>query len=367
MGCSVIAEKLEAARKLGRAIAADAGPHVDSVYIAGSLTAGLGNPTSDADLFVLLAPGAPVGDDVTQYGVDGHRVDVERYALEDVEALVADIAGFDLERDKLTALHKLPDQIDFVFRMHSSETVVGSAALSRLQEQIEKAMPSIRRTAINHTAVAINAYLEDFLGAAADGDLDTASIAGQGLVAHAGKALTAASGDLYFSSKWVYKQLTRTPVGGFPMDAFARFQRGTWTEDGTAGAEDLVFFAQTCIAAGQLMAEADAPLAHWPSWTTGDAADGLWRHPAFNVLQTGDGVLLHWELHRQLQLKQPVAFVWALCDGRSPEEIAANVEALADSVPALRTLTRERVAGILAALRGKGLVAAERYSVLGTI
>ncbi|MFF9018216.1 nucleotidyltransferase domain-containing protein [Streptomyces sp. NPDC014870] len=360
---------MDAARRLGRALVESSDSSVDSVYLAGSLTAGLGNPTSDADLFVLLSPGAQAGaDDVTQYSVDGHRVDVERYALADVEAQVERIVTFELRRDGLTELHKLADPLDFVLRLLTSETVVASPALSRLQERVAASLANVRRTAINYAAIGVNGHLEDFLGAAAEGDLDTAAFAGQELVAHAGKAVTGASGDLYFSNKWVYKQLARTPVDGFPVEAFTSYQRGLWTAGGVEEAEALVRFVQTCVCVSQLLGGAGVPLGAWPSWTPETSrTEGLWRHPAYNVLTSGDGVLLHWELHRQLLLKEPAAYVWALCDGRTQDDVIAGVRQLATHVPSLATLDAGRIGSLLASLREKSLVATEPYSVLGTV
>ncbi len=367
MGNSAIEEKMDAARKLGHALAADAAGAIDSVYIAGSLTAGLGNPTSDADLFVLLRPGVPVPDDAGQYTVDGHRVDVERFPLDEVEATVEEVVGFELSRDNLTDLHKLPKKLDFVLRLNSSETVVESEALLLMRRRIADSTAALRRTAINYSAITLNGHLEDFLGAASEGDLDTAAFAGQDLVAYAGKALAAASGDLYFSNKWVYKQLTRTPIDGFPLELFRHYQRGAWTERGTAAAESLVLFTQTCVAVSQLLAEAGVPLGAWPSWQPGTQGTRLWRNTTFNVLRVSEGVLLHWELNRQLVLKEQPAYVWALCDGRSVDEIVAGVNSLGESVPALEGMTRERVEAVLAALQKRGLVGTEPFSFLGTV
>lgn len=269
MGSLVVEEKLAAARKLGHALAVDGSSNIDSVYIGGSLTAGLGNATSDADLFVLLAPGSTITDEATQYSVDGHRVDVERYSVTEAEALVAILADFELRRDNLPALHKLSRTLDFVFRLNSSETVVGSERLTALRERVAGSLPAIRRTAVNHAAITLNGHLEDFLGAAAEGDLDTAAFTGQSLVGYAGKAVAAAAGELYFSTKWVYKQLARATVNGFPTDLFTYYQRGAWTAAGTAAAEELVLFVQTCVAVAQLLGKVGAPIGVWPGWRPG--------------------------------------------------------------------------------------------------
>ncbi|MGA5699817.1 PqqD family protein [Peterkaempfera bronchialis] len=367
MASPAVEQKLAAARKLGHTLAADADTDIDSIYIGGSLTAGLGNATSDADLFALTGHRGHAGDEATQFSVDGHRIDVERCSLSEVEAFVADLTGFELRRDNLTALHGLPKALDFVFRLNASETVVDSERLTALRGRISDALPSLRRTMVNYSAAAINGHLEDFLGAAAEGDLDTAAFAGQHLVAFAGKAVVSAAGDLYFSNKWVYKQLARTPVEGFPVDLFTHFQRGAWTDGGAEAAEELILFVQTCIAVAQLLANTGTPLGAWPSWRPGTAKDGLWRSTGFNVLHTSEGILLHWELGRQLLLKEAPAFIWALCDGRSVEDIVEAVRDLGGSVPSLKDMPRARVESVLAALRNKGLVGTEPFSRLSSV
>lgn len=368
MARSVVAEKMEAARRLGQVIA-ERNPGVDAVYLAGSLTAGLGNPTSDADLFVLCEADADEEDFPTQYSVDGHRVDVERFTVARARRTVEDVASFRLHRDRLTDLHKLADPLDFVFRLRSSETVVNSPGLEALRRQVDTSLPAIQRTAVNYAAIAINGALEDFLGAAVEGDFDTAAYAGQRLTAHAGKAVVLASGDLYFSNKWVYKQLHRLGLKNFPMDAFTSYQRGSWAEGGTEQAEALIFFAQTWIAVAQLLGSANVPIDTWPVQPedSAPAAHGFWRNPSYNVLTVDTGILLHWELRRQLVLKEHIAFIWALCDGRTQEDITAAITSLAAHVPTLAPLDDARIGAILDALEAKSLVSTTPYSALAAV
>lgn len=368
METSIIQRKMESARQLAHALAADdVSGSIDSIYIAGSLTARLGNATSDADLFVLQNPGVAISDGMKQYNVDGNRVDVERYSVDYAERAADEVISFTVQRDNLTALHALPDKIDFIVRLHTSETVIGSPALDNIKRRVSGSILSVRRTCINYSAIVVYAFLEDFIGAVLDADFDTAALVGQELVVYAGKALTAALSDLYFTKKWVYKQLARNPIEGFPIDQFTDYQRGVWTSRGAAGAEALIFFAQTCVTASQLLSGWDVPVAAWPSWTANCQGDGLWRHPGYLVLRHPDGILLHWELRRQLLLKEHTAVVWALCDGRGPEEIMANVKLLSGHVPALRALTAERVAGILRSLQDRGLVSREAISISSTV
>lgn len=367
METSIIQRKMESARQLAHALAADdVSGSIDSIYIAGSLTARLGNPTSDADLFVLQNPGVTIDNDMRQYNIGGNRVDVERYSVDHAERAADEVISFTVQRENLIGLHALPGKLDFIVRLHISETVIGSPALDNIKRRVSASIRAIRQNCINYYTVAVNACLEDFIGAISDGDFDTAALVGQELVAYGGKALTAALSDLYFTRKWLYKQLARNPIEGFPIDQFTDYQRGVWTSRGAAGAEALIFFVQTCVTASQLLSGWDVPLAAWPSWTAASPGGGLWRHPAYMVLRHPDGILLHWELRRQLLLKEHAAVVWALCDGRGPEEIMANVKLLSGHVPALRALSTERVAGILQSLQNRGLVSREPISMSGT-
>ena len=106
----------------------------------------------------------------------------------------------------------------------------------------------------------------------------------------------------------------------------------------------------------------------WPSWTHGDAAEGVWRHPAYGVLRLDDGgILLHWELHRQLVLKEPAAIVWALCNGGSIDDVVDQVKALGGPVESVRPLTAERVRAIVRSLEERGLVSHEPMSALAGV
>jgi len=368
MQASAVEDKLAAARKLAHAMVADNGSEIDSIYIAGSLTAGLGNATSDADLFVIGRPGSTADQAVVQYGVDGHRIDVEHVDPAAITHTIDDVTSFRLRRDNLAELHRMNRPLDTVARLQASETVLDSPLLASLKARIAAAESQIRQLAVNYFAITLISHQEDFLGAAADEDFDTTAIVGQDLVANAGKAVTTAAGDLYVSKKWLYKQLARRTVDGFPVETLRTFQHGSWIVGGRAAAEALLRFVQTCIAAAVLMNRDDAWIGAWPSWTAGNAADGIWRHPAYSVLRLDDGgVLLHWELRRQIVLKEPAAAVWALCTGRTVEEIVDQVRALAEQLEPLRPLTADRVLAIITALEQRGLVGRTPTSVLDSV
>lgn len=364
MEAPVMGQKIDAARQVASMLAAqDATGSIDSIYLAGSIPAGFGNRTSDVDLFVLHSPGPGAEAAVAQYNVRGQRVDVEHYCLDRARQIVDDVIGFDLDRANPMSVHSLPDKIDFTVRLYMSQTVLSSAALEQLKHRVAVSLRPVTQAAINFLTVAAAGHAEDFIGAITDGDFDTAALVGQDLIASAGKALATAAGDLYFARKWLFRQLARNPIDGFPMDKFVTYQRGGWVDGGLAEAEALLFFAQTCLVVSQILGGSATPLAAWPSWTA-TAGSGLWRHPAYCVLRTRDGIMLHWELRRQLLVKEHAAVVWALCDGRAPAAIATDVGLLAEHIPALRMLSGERVDRIIETLQSRGLVRPEPFSVL---
>lgn len=367
---ALLEPKLAAARTLARSMVA--GDHdVDSVYIAGSLTAGLGNATSDADLFVLDRREGPVDRPIVQHVVDGHRIDVEHLESAAVARTVAEVTSFTVRRDNVARLHGMNRPLDTVARLAASETVVDSPLLAGLKARIGSSARQLRQLSVNYFAINLISHQEDFLGAMSDGDFDTMAIVGQDLVANAGKAVAAAAGDIYVSKKWMYKQLSRLDLGDFPVDTLRAFQHGSWIAGGLPAAEALLRFAQTCVGAAVVLSGTDAPIAAWSAWTSprpATAVPGCWRHPAYSALRLGDGgVLLHWELQRQVVLKEAAAVVWALCVGQPADDLAAQVAQLSDQVGSLRALTSERIRGILDALEQRGLVGREPTPVLGTI
>jgi hypothetical protein len=359
----VIKQKINAAETVALVLREQFGDLIDSSYLAGSITAGLGNPTSDADVFVLYDGDRAPGGDLQQFSVDGHRVDVEWYPVARLEGHLDSVLGWRIGPDNLAELWKFADRLDFLARFATSRAVQSSSRLDGAYQRIEADGARLRQTTINYWALAVNSDLEDFHGACLQQDLGTATYAGQVLLTSAGKAVTTAAGDRYFNRKWVYRQIERTLTGGFPTGRFAQFQRGDWTAGGLDAARELLEFAQTCVAASQLLSGADCGPEHWPTWDFG--TEGLYRNTAYNVLHLGDRVLLHRELHRQVTLKPEVAFVWALCQGSTPNTIVARIRALAETVPALAAMNETRINGILDALVRRGLADHRRSEPFG--
>ncbi|MER6769711.1 hypothetical protein ABT389_08120 [Streptomyces bacillaris] len=363
MSTPVVQQKIAAAEKVARALSERMGDGIDSAYIAGSITAGLGNATSDADVFVLYAADHLPAATTQQFTLDGHRVDVEWYSRDELDDALRTILDWQLRPDNISELWGFADRLDLLARFATSQPVLSSEHLGRAYAALEAGWPRLRQALINYWAIAVNSDLEDFHGACAEGDLGTATYVGQVLLTSATKAVTTAADDRYFGRKWVYKQVNRSLSAGYPTERFGYFQRGDWAREGVAGANDLLEFVQTSVTASQLMAGEGVSPAMWPTWQFGD--EGLFRDVSYNVLHAGDRVLLHKELHRQVTLKREVAFVWGLCQGVAPDTVVKRIEALSEVVPTLRTMTEQRTLSVIDALIKSGLLHEERSAAFG--
>lgn len=345
------ARKLETARQVARSLAEQ--HPIDGIYLGGSLTAELGNATSDADVFAILAPGAEASEIPQQLQVGRDRIDVEWHPFDRPRAVLEEILALDIRRDNLAQLWRLDDKLDFLCRLMTGEVVVGSAALDAVRAAIDERETDVRRVLASRWGLEINTHLEDFTGACLDGDLDTAVYVGQSMMTAAGKAVAAAHRDYYFGRKWVYRQLDRVAGKDFPLDTFRRFQTGAWAEHGPAGAEELIAFAQTMGAVAQLIALNGSPAGDWTNWQRG--GNGLFRSPHFLMFGLSDGMVLHRELRKQFTVRPHVALVWALCNGIDEAEVTRRAAELAPAIVGV-DLTPEQASQIVAKLTSRDLV-----------
>lgn len=336
-----------AARALGES------DKVEAVYLSGSLLAGLGTPTSDVDLFAVLADQAERP--ARQLLVRGERVDIEYLDIATLAEALERVAAVDFRRERLTVPLFLESPLDLLVRFSLAEVIKPSPALTRLRERVAAQADHLRRVLLTRYAMQVTQALEDFEGACAQRDWDSAVWLGQQMLTHAGKALAAAAGDLYVNRKWVYRQLARTMPASFPMRSFRFFQQGTWAQaSDSPDPAALLNFVQECIAAAQLCGWDQPRVTSWPFSGEGPAAalaGGLRREEYVSFVRTASGVLLHYEKSRQLLLLPDIALVWALAGtGRGAAEIAETARKLGTEVTGLGEVTAERADAILASL-----------------
>jgi hypothetical protein len=345
--------KLARARAYALELGRDA--TVDSVYVAGSLTAGLGSSTSDIDLFTITSgsPGTPI----RQVPADGDRLDVEAYPLSWYESVLSRLGGWSISRTDLRSKALAPAELDVLLRLRQSEIVKDSPRFEALRLLLGQHEDKLRQMTLAMWALEVNGHLSDFRGSVQDEDYDSAVIIGQSLLVCAGKAVAAAAGDLYYGRKWVQCQLRRSVGPAFPRERFSSLQRGEWMQgDPIGGAAELLSFAQTLAVASQVLGWGDAGVTAWPFWRQGQ---GHYRRQAdFNPIHLTEGVLLNDEMRRQFVVPPQVALIWGLCNGRDEEEIA---DAALDLESRLERqdgppMTGRRVRRILTALQARDLL-----------
>ncbi len=302
MGSAVMQRKLNDARTLALSLGDQ--PAVLATYVSGSLTAGLGNTTSDADVFAVVGDEADLPASPPQYLAESGRIDVEYVRTGDLRACVERLGRFRVERESFTAARLPEDELDLLARFHYRLDAAPGPELAELAARLSGLQSRLRQALISHWSRVVSDALEDLRGALLDDDPDTAVVVGQKLLLGAAKALAAGCGDYYVGAKWAFRQDTAAPAA-------------------SAG-DGAIRLAQAMLAAAELLGW-DEPLADrwpWPEPANGRegreaAADGpvLRRQTDCLPFRLDRGVLLNRELVRQHVVQTGIAAVWALCDG----------------------------------------------------
>jgi hypothetical protein len=328
------------ARELALQLAEESG--VEAAFLAGSLTAGLGNETSDVDIYLV---GPALSARRRQLAVDRTRMDVLYVPHGDLAALVDRLAGSVFE---VTA-PPVPDRdVALGVRLCGAEVVSGAEVLAPLRDRLAASAGVLRRLAIDRWLTAAHFEFEDFTGLR-PGDADAALMVGRAMLVSAGKAVAACGGDLYMGHKWVWRQLDRSGPAGFPLSHFTATVRADLDEPGVSR---LVAFTQTCLIAAATLGWQDIGLAQWPRWRTADGP--LRRAPGFLPRAYTDCVVLTSPGDRRVQLRHEVALVWGLSDGVAEQEVVAAAQRLRTGV--YEELTPQRCHEIIGSLIDAGLM-----------
>ncbi|WP_405943540.1 hypothetical protein OHA44_04100 [Streptomyces sp. NBC_00144] len=373
---------LPLARRVARQLAAPA--TVGSSFIAGSVTAGLGNHTSDIDVYLVGTGLAPAR---RQLVLDRSRFDVQELSVADLDAAVGRVAGAAFPGDGSTVVAQR--DLDLAVRLWSGEVITDDGALAPLRDRLRAAPLPLRRALITHWLTAVHYELEDVAGLVANGDLDAGLMAARTALLLAGKAVAAACGDFYTGRKWVWHQLRRAAPSGFPYEGFRHLLRYDPLADGTGagggsgtpagGLPSLAGFTQGCLSAVATLGWHGIPLEHWPCWPGASDRPGesdrsepgstapvgsqqvpglLRRAPGFSPRAHSGGVVLALPALRRVRLNPDVALVWALCDGAPPSTVTGRAQKLREAHPAYAGLTPDRCAVIIERLVAARLVEA---------
>jgi hypothetical protein len=340
---SAVREGLELAARVGARLAADEG--ASASFLAGSLAEGLGNHTSDIDLYL-------TGPDLTrrrrQLSAGGIRLDTHYLPLGFLTGLVAEVlaaAPADGPADPVADA-----DLALAARLRTARVLTGADIVRPLQDRLREGSARLRKLTIAACLDLAYAELEDFAGAQDSGDLDAATMLARNALVMAGKAVAAACGELYAGRKWVWRQLDRSAPPGFPLSDFA----GLLRRDPAGDFGDLLTLTQTCLAAAATLGWHGICLAHWPRWQPG--AGGYRRAARLWPRQCEGGILLAEPAVRRVRLSQDAALVWGLCQGVSGDVLASEVAGIRAAAGGYRQLGGERCRRLGERLIAAGLV-----------
>jgi len=345
--------KLAPARQAARDLARREG--VESVYLSGSLVAGLGTSLSDVDVFLIAENEGSARPE--QLMVDGQRIDVEVRTPADLDELVRMFSTVSGTRRSQDALFKADQRFDDVVRLLYSESVqagpaytAASAALGGHRDRIRRAILAFRQLR------CINAS-EDAAGFLRDGEIDGALLVTHAMLLEAIELYLAGCGDLYLGPKWIWQKLARSGGGLVPQQRLRALLHHV-PEDPRRQAE---FVRARLRAVQALMLAAlvggwDTPdAATWPHWGTDEAQ--VHRNHEWLPLRMDDGTFLIYIDERQLKASTDALTLWGACDGSRPmSAVAAEYAAAQGLAPDAEAKEAVDTADYLAAQVRKGLL-----------
>lgn len=335
---------------------------IDSIFAGGSLTAGLGNITSDVDLFLLVKDKAQFEE--TWQSIDrGNRIDVEVYTLDELGQALRESCETKFAPARSGIVRDLERSLDLVSRFAYARVLKQSNALFELQNYLKERFNNFLSVMVNYWALDVEAAKEDFIGAAYEQDYGSAVFSGQAMVAAAGKQMAASWGKCYFSKKWVYKQLVQLGLKERALDYYVEMQRGSWRSLGAEGAVALLNYTQALQALSHLKLNGINIGNDGLLWCkAGEPGAGrYYRHPGYGVFSIDEKALLHWELHKDVTLSMRMLTLWTICQGKNDEEILAEILETPVVTELFGEMSLDRLHGMLQTLEKAGLVSKQAF------
>lgn len=332
---------------------------VDSVFIGGSLTAGLGSPTSDVDLFVLTEDKADSSQRTWQAVMENTRIDIEVYSIREFEGALHDVLSTDFNRREIASIWDLKSKMDLIARFENSVVVKQSERLDGAKQKLEADKDRFYVLLANYWSLVVEAIKEDFIGSVLAEDYQTAAYLGQNLLSVAGKSFVSACGDSYFGEKWVYQQLKRSCLN---QDVFKRFfslQTGGWIGDGRRGATEVLYMAQSLVMAAQTMNALGGQEAFNPNVffiPLGCQTEGLLRNPLYGAFKVGEKVQVHWEMHKDVVLSGRLLCLMGIAHMRCLHDVCDLIKGRDDLAEIIGGINEDAVAGMIDRLEMKGLL-----------
>lgn len=211
------------------------------VFIGGAVTAGLGTPNSDIDIFI-VKPGQ-IQTSVRQDERDGQRVDVETISVDQLTSSLEAASPFRATREVMDTIADCTrGNLDRLVRFGLGEVVADDGTLCWLADRFESVKADLDLTIIARHAVDSLNLVEDIVGALAVDDMESALLQSLALYTRAAEATLTRFGDRYIGAKWIWRRWQRTMVPlGSPMLLSAMPSQHT--------VESLVFASQELLVA----------------------------------------------------------------------------------------------------------------------
>ncbi len=336
----------EVAHGVARQLAAANG--AGAALVTGGLAAGLGNASSDIDIY-LVGDQLPAGR--RQLALGRRRIDVHELPLAQVSAVVQRVREADLS-DEEHARPLSEADLAIAVRLHGAQVAAGQTVIGPVLDALDRGR--LRKLAIIRWLGAALTALDDLAGLDRQQDAEPAVLCARTALLAAGKAVAAACGDLHDGVKWVFRQLERSAPAHFPGREFAGLVRCDPLAAGQRSLADIEALTQTCLLSAATLGWQELPLASWPAWTAGagplSRAAGRYPVPYDHaLLAAGPG-------GRRLRMRHDVALVWGLCSGCSQAVVVSRATGLRGSAAAYAELTEQRCKALIARLIGAGLV-----------
>jgi hypothetical protein len=188
----------------------------DVLLVCGSLVEGLGNETSDVDLYLLTSRTgfAFTSLDALLLAVGPCLIDVRVVPHAQFDALLARFRAWaDQPRQARDALGFSHDERTLLHRLHCCAPLFGAIHLDSLRGRAPQA--DVARHKLDWARCYADALQIDLAGLRMEGDRDTLAFTAQDLLSHAIDGLLAAFGRTNPNGKWRVRLLAELPDGGF--------------------------------------------------------------------------------------------------------------------------------------------------------
>lgn len=310
--------KMKVARESAAALAGQ--PGVRGVYLAGSLSAGLGTPTSDVDLCV-VADNASDADVVSLHElVESERLDVVYRSPTAIAELPGPFESFTATSTDFGSLALTPRQIDDAVRLLLGEDVVSCPEVTQARDRMQAAALPMRQVLLGRYAVDCKCVTEDLAGALAVGDTDAALYLSAALVMRAAQAYLVGCGELYVGEKWTWQKLRRAGADR----AVELLRRALATSpvpdaDATRRARQAQSLLAAALLDGWEGSAAASPL------VAASSGRRYVRAPLVMPVRVSDGVVMfNYAGGPSTRLSVAGFTLWALCDGRPPVAVVGD-------------------------------------------